>query len=187
MTTYVIRPEHLPGILRAHEKRFPAAVRKGALRAAHRGRTHLVSVSPVDQGAFKSAWRVARDAEGYPMITNDAPYAGVIERGARPHPVSREGIENIKEWVKRKVLGGLTLAKYSAQQGRKVKRGSGSVSWVDREAESIAWAIAAKLKKEGQKGLYLVQNAVPLLADWTAVEVERAVREAIDAVGTGAP
>lgn len=121
--------------------------------AAHRGRTLLVRKSPVDRGNFKNAWRV-RTIAGGAEIQNDAPYAGIIELGARPHPVSREGIEALTGWARRHFPG------------------------VDeKEHKSIAFAIAAKLKKYGQKPTYLVRDSMDELRQYIGEAMEAEVKK----------
>jgi hypothetical protein len=188
MTTFVITPDELPKVLAAHAKKLPACVKTGALKAAHRARAELVRVSPVDQGLFKNAWRVTRGGpSGNASVDNDSPIAGVIELGARPHPVSLEGIAAIAAWAKRKLIAGASRKKYAAWTGRKPAKGKRASatgwaeSWADREARSIAYAIAAKLKKQGQKGLFLVQSRQFKFSGWFAEEVAREVAKVLQA------
>ena len=120
------------------------AVEKGIERAAHRGRALLVKKTPVDRGNMKAAWKAGDD-----YIYNGAPYAGIVEEGARPHKVNREGIEALTGWAGR-VLG---------------------VS--ETEAESVAWAIAKKIEKEGQEGLFIVKDSMGDLKRFAMEEITR--------------
>lgn len=54
-----------------------------------------------------------------------APYASYVEYGTDPHPVSKEGIEELKEWARLKL------------------------SLSEEEAESAAYAIANKIRTSG--------------------------------------
>lgn len=142
-----ISPEQLSKDLKKRIGTLPAEVRKGLLRAAHRARAVMVDKTPVDTGAMKNAWRVVTVNDGAELI-NDAPYAGIIEKGARPHTVSQEGIDSIARWVKRK----LQIAD-------------------EKEARGIAFAISKKLEKEGYKGNFAVQNSMEQFRQFAAEEV----------------
>jgi hypothetical protein len=103
---------------------------------------------------MKNAWRVVQVDDGAHLL-NDAPYAGIIEKGARPHTVSAEGRANIQRWVKRK----LQIAD-------------------DKEAEGIAWAIVKKIEKTGYKGTFAIQNSMEEFRQFAAEEVLAEVAKA---------
>ena len=153
--------QHLKAELKARARLMPRLIVRAQKRAANRSRVALVRKTPVDRGQMKNAWRVAGDARYSPRkgrapirIVNDAPYAGVVERGARPHKVSRAGRESLEDWARRK-LG--------------VSR---------KEAKAISFAIAKKLEKEGQKGLFIVQEALPEMRRTLQKEFESLLRKA---------
>ena len=172
MTT-TIKPSQLGATLRADDKKRRRAVHVGLRRAAMRGKTHLVAETKrqgkVHTGHFKAAWRVVRvdgqhavdkrQGAGY-AILNDAPHAGIIELGARPHPVSREGYEAIRRWVSRKLLG------ISAQMADE-----------NEEVDAITRAIVRKLELHGQEPTYLVRESLPELRKMAGEEIERAIKE----------
>ena len=170
MTTIVLTPKQLTARLKQDAAKFPGALKAGLRRGAQRGRTLLVHESPVDTGQFKNAWKV-RDTSGVgsaPQIHNDAPHAGIIERGARPHPVNREGVEAIRAWVKR-VLGAELRMNMRAQSSKgRVKKAD-----VEAQIDSITWAIITKLKREGQVGKFIVEQNLEKLARFAREEVER--------------
>ena len=152
MSEYRVHPSKLGAVFRAGAKRALAATREAAVVAAERGRALLVRRSPVYLGLFRAAWKVTRGRE--PTITNSAPYAGVIERGARPHAVSQEGIEAIAEWARLKL--GLD----------------------EKESRNVAYGVAKRLAAEGQEGHFLVRDALPMLTAYYASAVEDALRRA---------
>lgn len=178
MPSYNVTPEQLSKVLANHAKKLPQAFHKGSVKAAHRFRAMLVRESPVDTGSFKQAWVVMMNGgiNKGARVHNHAPHAGIIELGARPHSVSRAGIEALTKWARRKVLGGMTKKAYAAS-GRTAPKGSKTKSWKDIEAERIAWAIAKKLEKVGQKGLYLVQNNLWVAHGYLEDEVAREVQK----------
>ena len=67
-------------------------------------------VGAVDQGLFKQSWTHAVGKDKSAELRNDAPYAGIIERGRRP---GRPGppLLPIVGWVKRK-FGGEVKGQY---------------------------------------------------------------------------
>jgi len=177
MTTIRIRPEELPHLMRKHRERVPAAIAKGIRLSAERTRSHLVQISPVDLGQFKNAWQVSGRGS-LVEVSNSAPHAGIIERGARPHKVSREGFEAIKGWVKRKILRGAVagarrVGNAGTWEGRTAR--AKAHDWVDEEATRITWAIVKKIEKEGQKGLWLVNNSMPKIKRWLEQEIKKAI------------
>ena len=154
------------------EKATRAAVQSGLRDAAHFGRALLVrqtdQLGKVDQGQFRNSWRVAKEgapptAGGFQdyQIVNDAPYAGIIERGARPHPVSPEGIEALTHWARRKL--GLSLD----------------------EAAGVAHAIAWKLRRHGQRPTWLVRESLPELGRMLRTSTEAKLRRASGQRQTG--
>ena len=106
----------------------------------------------VDTGQLKNSFRVRRVNRNEIHLDNDAPYAGIIDLGARPHSVNKEGIEAIALWAKRKFGLG------------------------DDEAYEVANAVAWKLRKHGQKPTYLFRDAQPKLTRHVKRAVEHALR-----------
>jgi hypothetical protein len=106
-------------------------------------------------GQFKNSWRVLANIAGNVLaqIENDAPHAGIVELGARPHKVSAEGVQAIKEWV---------IAKIG--------------TYDTKEVDSIAWGIMRNLEMYGQKGTFLVQKNLERFAKWTDKEVSRTLQ-----------
>lgn len=192
MSTIYLSALELPKVLASHEKTLPKAIRAGIRLAAERGRSLLVRESPVDQGQYKNSWRIRETSDG-PSIVNDAPHAGIIEKGARPHGVNREGIEALTAWALRKLMSGQLASKTPASDPAKKYRNQYG-SWagrqkrsktpaLEKEARGIAFAIAAKFKKYGQKGLFIVDRNMPKLSKFLAAEVARQIKQALDAKG----
>lgn len=99
-------------------------------------------------------------------VINDAPHAGIVERGARPHSVSEDGRMALRLWVKRNL--GAELRLNMREQFGKVRR-------LDFEAQidAIVWGICHKLRREGQKPRWIVRDRMPLLERMLKIEVER--------------
>ena len=110
MATIPIKANKLPKELQARFRAIPKTVLRGLNIGAMRGKAILQHRTPVSTGRLKAAWRVrkgTRWANQYgsgntnPEIQNSAPHAGIIEEGARPHPVSLEGIQSLTRWARR--------------------------------------------------------------------------------------
>lgn len=141
--------------LRARVGTVKAAVHTAANMAARRWREKLVDLhddaDKVDTGQHRGSWKI-EDTQRSVNVVNDAPYAGIIERGARPHPVSKEGVLTIAKWVQHKFAN------------------------FDEEAcLRIAYGIAAKIKRHGQAGTFIVQNSLPLARRYLNQEVKREI------------
>lgn len=158
MTTHYVTPAQLGKALAKEARKAPALLARAAVRAAHRGKGRLVAATDekgiTDMGQYKNSFKVERLDEKTPAVLfNDAPMAGVIELGARPHPVSKAGREAITDWVRRK-LG---------------KRD-------EKEAARIAAAIVRKIGRDGQKGRFVFKDEQALLTKYWREEMERALR-----------
>ena len=165
-----VKPSDLGAVLRAHERNSRKAVLRGVRRATYAGKRHLMQAAKeagkTDRGQFRNSFRVLRTGSislkrmgGYEIL-NDAPYAGVIELGARPHPVSPEGVQSIYRWVYRKLLG---ISAAMAEE--------------NAEVDAITQAIVRKLRLYGQRGTFLFRNALSTLQQILKREVERAKKE----------
>jgi len=134
----------------------------------------------VHMGAFKLGWRVVQDPDGVD-VTNDVPYAGVIELGRRPR---RPGppLAPILEWVQRKVMGGSskTLAgaprqdfgagnRHGDVQRRFDAQGAKAGSSVEEIAEAIRWSIHIK----GTKPRFILRDSLDIVPKATKAAVKR--------------
>lgn len=151
-----LRAEQVPAVMRQHEERARKAIRVAAVGAAHRFKARLVArtdeLGITDTGIFKNAWRVATGiGNALAEVYNDAPYAGILELGARPHKVSAEAREAIKRWAMRKL------------------------QLEEAEAEHAAWAIAKKIEAEGVKPHYIVRDLLRTAQRYLREEMKRAM------------
>ena len=132
-------------------------IRRGIRNGARGGRAVMVIRSPKDRGLLKAGWRARMFPGGkkeIARVSNDAPYAGVIELGARPHQISLEGRVAIAGWVRRNF----------PQMNQK-------------EAASFAQNIANKIAAKGQEPTYFTRDALPDLTNLRNNEVIRALTE----------
>lgn len=177
MATIRVEPGKLGLVLRKDKGNIPKVVLQAMRAAAERARAHLVRLSPVDRGLLKNAWRIQR-GPGFVELVNNAPYAGVIERGARPHPVSAEGWLAIYRWVLRKFKSQIRFVTQRKQQGplpQGARRAPGRKQ-ADVAAE-ITDRIVWKIQKFGQKGRFIVRDSMPTLQKWSAQMIAEAVQK----------
>ncbi len=171
------------------------AMQKAARAAAQKLKAYLVdevdSLGITYQGIYRNSFVVKGNS-----VSNTAPHAGIIELGARPHAVSEEGFQAIKEWVRVKLLGrppeswtGLKKAAKDRIAGKTNNIGGLNallgVKTEDDEAEGIARAIVAKIRREGQKPRYVMRNALPKASEYFKQEFERVIAES--SIETSAP
>lgn len=144
-----ISPKELAPELQRRFRGIRTLAKKAIRVGAARGRGILAHKTPVDLGQMKSAWRVNRLTM---EIINDAPHAGIIEGGARPHKVNAAGRRALVRWAMRQ-LG------------------------VDEKtANAVAAGTIKKLEREGQKGKFIVRDSMGKLRREVAKEMERQLR-----------
>jgi hypothetical protein len=143
-----VQLDQLSGVLvRQHAKNMDR-IDRGLIRAAKRGKAHMVKVTPTDQGQLRNSWQ----AQGR-LLRNDAPHAGIVELGARPHGVNNAGMLALIAWAKR--------------------HGAST----EKEAKAMAWGIAMKLRRVGQRATHFVRNELVELTKIAKVEVEVALKK----------
>lgn len=171
------------------------ALRAGAMACQAR----LARATPVYTGMLKAGWHVRQIPGTEPgwSTENSVPYMGIIEKGARPHGVSREGIEALTRWfqlkgVKPKKPSGKSRAHAPRSRFRKMvarfrkyfgsPQGGGGRPGVTRrrpaglsadEARAAAFAFAARLKKHGWPGTHFVERLLPTMEGLARAEVRR--------------
>lgn len=212
MPTVRINPDQVGAVIRASTKSYPKAISQGSGLAALRAMGVLKRITPVDRGMMKNAWQLhsrwlAQGLVEY-MVQNSAPYAGIIERGARPHPVSAEGWMAIFRWVlrhpelfsdqplvhknvakTRRVINGAVTRTARIRRGRRTpvqqvtvaKRVpySATVDVLTRKATEITNAIVWKLKHHGQPGHYLVAKNMNRFQKWAIQEITKQLLKVI--------
>jgi len=152
----------------ATRKRVRVAMQIGA----ERGRSIMVRRTPVDTGETKAAWKVFTTAVSTEAarLVNDAPHVGIIETGARPHPVSDVGILAIERWVARH-----SDIWQAAQDG-----GGGHMLTKEQAIAAVTHGIVWKLRTLGQEPTYFIRNALPALRRAMAAEVRRLMKDILN-------
>jgi hypothetical protein len=150
MSSIVIKlnAAELPDVLRKEGLRIRGAVKTAAKAAALKLKTYLVRETDrrgiTFQGIYKGGFRATENS-----VVNDAPHAGIVELGARPHKVSKAGREAIKRWAMIKL--GLD----------------------EKDAESASWGIAKTIEMVGQEGYYVMRDAAPKAVEFYKQELTR--------------
>lgn len=179
MSIITIKPSQLAGALHKEAVRFTKATLQACHGAARKLQTHLKNqtdeLGVTDTGHYKNAWKVQKTGRGASVV-NDAPYAGIIEMGARPHKVSKAGIEAIAKWVERKLLVAQGPVHEKKSASGRITRKNPSVD--KSGAMSIAYAIAKKIEREGVKGRFIARDALPLATKYYGEELQRILRGA---------
>jgi len=160
------------GVVRRLELEVRRRIQAGVVRGAERGRGILVRKTPVDTGHARAAWRVSSMTTLFSgsgvlaRLFNDAPHIGIIEAGARPHPVSKEGIAAIEAWVKR----------HPAVMEAAQDSGHGTMLTQTQAAHRVAMGIAWKLRHHGQAPTYFIKHSLERLRQAMAAEVARELK-----------
>lgn len=181
MAVITIKPSQLGAALKREGERHVLAVRRATWSAANKFKARLILATKEsgidDRGTYRNSFVVEKTPRGA-IVRNDAPYAGIIELGARPHKVGREVIEMLAEWARRKIrLSG------PVQEHVKWKTGPSGIPRATvrttapkmsrDDAMSAAYAIAHKIAEEGQEGKFIFRNNMHLATKYYAEELAR--------------
>lgn len=124
-----------------------AAVRSGALRAVVEIQDQTRASDTVDTGRYLRSWKTQPTENGV-VISNDSPYAGIIELGRRAGS-RMPPVQVIARWAQRRL--GLSR----------------------REAEHAAWAIAKSIAVKGIAAKRVLGKAMPAVRKIIREEVLR--------------
>ena len=188
MSAVRVDPARVGTLFRDLAKAIPEAIHAGTRLAAERESTYLKRKMPVDMGQLKASWAVFDHGPALVEVLNSAPHAGIIERGARPHAVSDQGILAIEEWVRRHFKGqARTVARERVRTWDRLKMGRppkvGAAT--DQAIHEIAMAIVWKIRHHGQKATWIVRDSLDKAVHWLRLEVERQLKLATEKVGGG--
>lgn len=152
-----IRDDQLAPELLARAAKLPGVLSAGLNDAALLGQRMLKQRTPRNLGHTADRWKVrkstsTKSAVVPPEIYNEAPHIGVLEMGARPHPVSAEGVAAITFWAQRKL--GLDY----------------------KEAKGVAYVIARRIRAEGTPATYFVRDSMDELRNYVGIALDQAIR-----------
>lgn len=125
-------PSYDKGRLLKKQKKFIyESVYEGCLKSVE----PMAERSPVDTGLYASAWSVRKINKNEIHFGNTAPYAEVIEKGAKPHTAP---LQPLIEWSARQL----------------------QVPADDPEAKRMGWAVMKKIEKEGMEPKYVLEHGL---------------------------
>lgn len=111
----------------------------------------LVANSPVDTGLYAQSWDFSETEFGA-VIGNYAPYASIIENGARPFTPP---IGPLLQWAKRVLGDGSQPPDYS------------------KEVWALARGVQNKIKQNGMAPKHIMENEIPTIIARIKAEYER--------------
>ena len=177
-----------PGLFKRVDADVKRAIQKGLRSAARLSQAVLAQRTPRDRGNAAASWKNSAHSGTGDVVAyclNSCPYIGILEMGARPHAVSKEGQEAIYQWVLRNLrLVGDQRQGFAAVHGNAVMAGARTRKLTsigdpgEKLAREITFLICRKIRMKGQKPHYFVRNAMPMLGEAAREEVERCMREA---------
>lgn len=181
MAVITIKPSQLGAALKREGERHVLAVRRATHAAAMKFKARLILATNEagisDRGVYRNSFVVEKTPRGA-VVRNDAPYAGIIELGARPHKVGREVIELLAAWARRKIA-----VQGPVQEHVKWKTGANGIPRATVKtigpklskdaAMDAAWAIAHKIAEEGVEGRFIFRDNMHLAARYYAEELAR--------------
>lgn len=138
------------------------AVKRAIVRGIARSIPDLVENSPVDTGLYAQSWDFHATEFGA-IVGNYAPYAGVIEHGARPF---KPPLPPLLAWAKRVLTG-----QHNAQ-GEKIQTGQPETDYAP-EVWALAIHTQKKIEAEGMMPHHILENEIPRIIDNIRLELER--------------
>lgn len=185
----------LPGLLKRDAKRIEKAIKRAVENTAVKAVKPIRKRVPKAFGELQES--IVGDRRGkndVPVTSADAPHAGSVEIGSKPHTPD---FRRLVEWVRLRGFQGLTgggriRKRFRAEDGpttprqaRRVasmfkslevrgKKGVGRHSPVD-SAEQVAKAISKGIEKHGTKPHWFVRNSLPEIRDILGTELKSAI------------
>lgn len=175
MPTFRIDPSQLGALFRQQAAAQPAVLHKGAIRGAAHGAAVMPKRSPVDLGFLAASWHLDM-TPGAVSVYNDAPYAGIMERGARPHKTSREARDALYAWVVRHLdyfVAG-DIGEMTPERTHIIAR-------------RITWGITVHWERYGREGTFFVRDSLPMLRKLSAEAMRAEIIEFFTKPPTGLP
>lgn len=150
MSSRVVKLNDFAKVIAEHTDKSVAEFRRATVAGIQKSIPDLVAGSPVDTGLYASSWEMTED-EVSVTIGNTAPYAGIIEDGARPFTPP---LAPLLAWAKRVTGDGSQPPHYSPK------------------VQAIARAVQQKIAREGMKPRHVLQNAIPGIIENIRRELE---------------
>lgn len=155
-------PNGLAVAFKTRGKATRSAIVKGLQHAAIAGKVIVIRRTPVDEGLMKASWAVIMQPWGAQLVSN-APHAGIVEGGSRPHWPNQAAI---REWVVRHRKG----------FGIKKGRGKKAKEAAEAEIDQITFLICRKIARFGTRPRWVVRGALPKLSRLAKRAVDLEIR-----------
>lgn len=171
MSTRVVKLDEFAGVLEAFALRSLAAKKAAVLRGLARSIPMLVARSPVDTGFYAASWGF-NETEYGAIIGNYAPYAGVIEHGARPFTPP---IGPLLAWAKRVLTGSRAIDENGQATGAVLRDTGQPETDYTPEVWALAKHVQAKITQFGMQPRNIMENAIPEIMDNIRQELQSLV------------
>lgn len=145
----VVSPRDIARVLRNTDKVLRTSVKRAVIEAAAVGAEIVANDAPVDTGRLKQSVVMRRRGKsGHPEVIAQAPYAGVVEVGSRPHVPP---LLPLVAWVRRHAgdFGLSNGGRARDARGRFVTTG---------QAVAIARRIQRAIARRGTRPRYYMKN-----------------------------
>lgn len=146
----VVKLDDFPGVLKEFTRLSIAKKKEAVTRGIVKSISDLVAASPVDTGLYAASWDFTVTEKSV-ILGNHAPYAGVIEYGARPFTPP---LAPLLAWAKRVLTGQVD------ENGDKIETGQPE-SGYSPEVRALAIATQRKIAQFGMAPRHVLENAIP--------------------------
>lgn len=167
MSTKVVQLSDFSKVLDGFSKKTLKEQKAAVARGLARSIPDLVAASPVDTGLYAASWDFhVDDLAG--IIGNYAPYAGIIEDGARPFTPP---IEPLLQWAHR-VLNGT-----GAERGQPLTKseiestGNKSISGYSSDEWALAKGAQKAIAQRGMIPHHIMRDAIPQIIENIRLEL----------------
>lgn len=151
MATIQVNLKELAAALKAEPQRQLPQIKKAVRIGLLSSIPELVKKSPVDTGQYANSWDF-QETEVSMILGNFAPHAAIIEFGSRPFSPP---IKPLLAWAKRVLKDPSQPPDYSP------------------EVRGLAYAVRAKIQKEGMKPRSILRKELPNIAERIKREFKR--------------
>jgi hypothetical protein len=117
----------------------------------------LVAASPVDTGLYASSWDFTVDDEKA-IIGNYAPYAGIIEYGARPFTPP---IAPLLQWAHRVLNGSQSERGQPLTSSEAKATGKSQLSGYSQDEWRLAVGVQKKIQQYGMAPKHIMESMIP--------------------------
>lgn len=189
--TRVVPAGDIDKVLRATDQHLRNAMKVAVLEAAAVGAEIIAREAPVDTGRLKQSIIMRkRGVSGHPEIVAQAPYAGPVEVGSRPHWVP---LTPLVRWVRRhwssfnlpkRRPGGanMTPARTARAQAGRDRRIARRAAY-DANIVQIARRIQLAIARRGTRPRYYMRRNLPRLGEILKTLVRESKMRALSSLG----